>query len=278
MGRRVYYDFYRHRIGDKVAMSAVLRWYRDQYPEEWIIAVDDFWFENGKQRSIPSSVIFGDLVNESVYSSIPSNAVCLDFGCIWIRVPWLARYGYYPCIKVDAEVERRLACRYEWMNEPYICIHVLEDAAYNRMRNHSVRHMAHLAKTLSDTGVQVVRVGQYSGYTWARQIDLTPDGLSVMETACIIKRCIGYIGGDTGISHIAAAVDVPWSAAIYGPPVEDAVWRRRARAMRCDGGFCSLPSIPECRRSIFYMTDHRFDVTEVANVCISRLESAARLS
>jgi SAM-dependent methyltransferase len=270
--RRVCYNFTRHRIGDKVAMSAVLRWYREQHPEDWFIAVDDYWFENGIQRSMPSGTIFSGLIDECLYNTTPRNAIRLAFGCIWIRVPWVAQLGYYPSIMIDGESEERMLRRFPWMTEPYICVHILEDARYNGARNHDFTQMRRFLSVISALGAHVVRIGRASGRTLLRQTDLTLEGLSIMESACIIKHAAAYIGGDTGMTHIASATGVPWILALYGPPVDEERWREEARSMGCDVGFCSLPSVPEEKRTVFHMHNHHFPMTPVLDACVERLQ------
>lgn len=272
--RRVYYDFNQHRIGDKVAISAALHWHRARHPEDFLIAVDDFWFGKGIQRAIPSRVVFEGLVDECVYNTTPPDAERLDFGCIWIRVPWLAKQGFYPSIRVSGECEARMFERFRWMTDPYVCVHILEDAAYNRRRNHSLRQMAELIRILSERGARVVRVGKWLGSVLKRITDLTPCGLSVMESACIVKNSICFIGGDTGMTHVASAVGVERIVAIYGPPLQPEQrkkWRKVALEMGCDADFCSWPSVPEERRSVFHMQDHQFSMTEVVDACTKHL-------
>ncbi|OHB55300.1 MAG: hypothetical protein A2Y12_00595 [Planctomycetes bacterium GWF2_42_9] len=269
--KRVYYYFHQHRIGDKVAISAALKWYKEQHPQDWLIAVDDFWFENGKQRSIPSNIIFDEIVNECLYNTTPADATRLDFGCIWIRVPWLAQQGYYPSIKVSKECEEQMLSRFRWMCSPYVCVHILEDAPYNRGRNHNFTQMVQLMRFLSGNGMHVIRIGKSSGYFLKQQTDLTRLGLSVMESACIIKHSIAYIGGDTGMTHIASAVGVPWILAIYGPPPNQKPWRNHAKAIGCNVDFCSLPSVPKERRTVFYMHGHKFSLSKAMDTCVEHL-------
>lgn len=270
---RVYCDFRNHRIGDKVVCSAALKWYKDQHPQDWLIAVDDFWFEKGKQHTIPSNVIFKGVVDECVYNKTPVNATRLEFGCLWLRVPWLAKQGCYPSITLNNECEKQMLDRFRWMSDPYVCVHILENAPYKRKRNHDFRQMRQLLRVLSRHRVNVVRIGQDSGCVVRGVTDLTPYNLSVMESACVIKHSTAYIGGDTGMTHIASAVGVPWILAIYGSPDNPEPWRNQAQKIGCgDIDFCALPSVPEeDRLTVFRMRNHKFMLADVVNTCLGKL-------
>lgn len=52
-------------------------------------------------------------------------------------------------------------------------------------------------------------------------------GLDLGEVACALSACAGYVGNDSGISHLAAAVGVP-TLALFGPS-DPARWAPRGR-------------------------------------------------
>ncbi len=57
--------------------------------------------------------------------------------------------------------------------------------------------------------------------------------LSIGSLAGILRRCSGYVGNDSGVSHLAALLDIP-TLALFGP-TDPAVWAplgRRVRALR----------------------------------------------
>jgi len=265
---RVYYDFWRHRIGDKVATSACLEWFKSENPNTLLIAIDDNKSFRGCLSTIPSSVVFPHLVDD-VCQKRPPDTFQILFGCLWIRLPWLAKRNIYPSMKVDSTIELQLLNSFKWMTEPYICIHILEDAPYNIGRNINFNNMQKLITLLWKTGYVVVRVGKWPGKSAEHCIDMTQEQLSLMQTAVIVKHGTCYVGGDTGITHIAAATGVPHIFAVYHKLKTDEVkWKRVAIHMNCGCEFSTLPSVPEKRLSIIKMHEHQFDVyTTFNNIC-----------
>ena len=57
----------------------------------------------------------------------------------------------------------------------------------------------------------------------ARPVDVR--GADLVELAAVLARCAGFVGNDSGISHLAAAVGTP-TVAIFGP-TDPAVWAPR---------------------------------------------------
>lgn len=68
-------------------------------------------------------------------------------------------------------------------------------------------------------------------------------GLSVGVLATLLRRCAGYVGNDSGVSHLAGPLGVP-ALALFGP-TDPAVWAplgRRVRVLRApDGRLAALP-------------------------------------
>ncbi len=54
-------------------------------------------------------------------------------------------------------------------------------------------------------------------------------GRSLLETASVLSVCQGYVGNDSGITHLAAALGIP-TVALFGP-TDPAVWRPRGLAV-----------------------------------------------
>ena len=54
--------------------------------------------------------------------------------------------------------------------------------------------------------------------------------LSLNETACVLARAVAYVGPDTAVTHMAAALDVP-TVTLFGPtdPVKWAPWPKQYR-------------------------------------------------
>ncbi len=75
-------------------------------------------------------------------------------------------------------------------------------------------------------------------------------GLPLPELAGWLAACRAFIGHDSGISHLAAAVDLP-ALILWGDTVEK-VWRPRARqltVLRCSDGLAGL-SVPVVIRHV----------------------------
>jgi ADP-heptose:LPS heptosyltransferase len=56
------------------------------------------------------------------------------------------------------------------------------------------------------------------------------EGLDICAVAGMLAACRGYVGNDSGISHLAAALGLP-SVVLFGPS-DPAVWGPRGRAVR----------------------------------------------
>ncbi len=51
------------------------------------------------------------------------------------------------------------------------------------------------------------------------------DGLSLYNVALRVQNCSGYVGNDSGVTHLAAALGIP-TVALFGPS-DPAVWGPR---------------------------------------------------
>jgi heptosyltransferase-2 len=56
------------------------------------------------------------------------------------------------------------------------------------------------------------------------------DGLSVTEAAALVSACDAFLGNDSGMSHLAAALGVP-TVAVFGP-TDPAIWAPRGPCVR----------------------------------------------
>ena len=84
------------------------------------------------------------------------------------------------------------------------------------------------------------RVTQLAARLPAQRVVLAQN-LSLVEVAQRIACCAGFIGHDTGISHLAAALGLP-GVVLWGPSVE-AIWRPfspRFRVLRNDKGIGAI--------------------------------------
>lgn len=157
--------------------------------------------------------------------------------------------------------------QFSWIKKAYVGIHILQDAPYNKCRNHSFRDMYALIAKLASYGVHVVRIGKSFNNHIPLCADLTQYNLSVMESACIIKNCGVYIGGDTGMTHIASALNIPSIIAIYGP-CRSELWQGEAKQMGCDIDYSLSPSVPLNKLKTVTMQNHRFDINYVTEKCL----------
>jgi ADP-heptose:LPS heptosyltransferase len=75
---------------------------------------------------------------------------------------------------------------------------------------------------------------------------IVAENLSLLHLAAVLKKCSAYLGNDSGITHLAAAVGIP-VLALFGP-TNPAVWGPRGIGVRVihDGKSCS-PCLPEIR-------------------------------
>jgi len=77
--------------------------------------------------------------------------------------------------------------------------------------------------------------------------------LPLHRLAAIVARCRAYLGNDSGVSHLAAAVGTP-TVAIFGP-TDAAVWAPRGKLVRVLRGTtpcapCSLEQRSDCRQRL----------------------------
>jgi heptosyltransferase-3 len=68
------------------------------------------------------------------------------------------------------------------------------------------------------------------------------ENLPLVELACRMQSCAAFVGHDSGITHLAAALDLP-GLVLWGPSVE-AIWRPvsdKMRLLRDERGLSELP-------------------------------------
>lgn len=119
-----------------------------------------------------------------------------------------------------------------WFSMPYAVLHVYPKFTYKMW--HASGWSA-LAQWLADQGIRVALTGSaapdelaYVDDVWrmlpASALNLA-GRLSLAENACLVKRSRLYVGPDTALTHMAAALGVP-TVALYGPsnPVKWSPW------------------------------------------------------
>jgi len=72
---------------------------------------------------------------------------------------------------------------------------------------------------------------------------------SLEEAIALAAFCGLFVTNDSGLMHVAAALDVPL-VAIFGPtdPLKTAPWSRRATVVRNEEVDCFCRKTPECTR------------------------------
>ena len=71
---------------------------------------------------------------------------------------------------------------------------------------------------------------------------MVADQWPLVELAARMRACTGFVGHDSGVTHLAAAVDLP-GLALWGE-TNETVWRPRSERMqvvRHPGGLSGLP-------------------------------------
>lgn len=117
-------------------------------------------------------------------------------------------------------------------SESYAVLHVYPKFAY---KTWYAQGWADLAQWLHARGLRVVLTGSNAADEWSYVAEICSKlptntvnmagQLSLAESACLLSRAKAYVGPDTVMTHIAAAVGVP-SVALFGPsnPVKWGPW------------------------------------------------------
>ena len=118
--------------------------------------------------------------------------------------------------------------------QPYVVLHVSPKFSYKAW---NASGWAALGTWLMDCGLRVVVAGGASSeelLTAQRIVGLMPAGaidvtgrVSLRVLACVLSRASLYVGTDTAVTHMAAALDIP-TVALFGPsnPVKWGPWPR----------------------------------------------------
>jgi heptosyltransferase-2 len=115
--------------------------------------------------------------------------------------------------------------------QPLVAIH---PGAVKPEKRWSAKRFAEVAKIMiAQYGAYVILLGSSTEQELLQHISrlitfsrvLIPEGTSLTQTAALIKRCQLFIGNDSGLMHVAAALGIP-VVAVFGPgtPVTTAPW------------------------------------------------------
>ncbi len=138
-----------------------------------------------------------------------------------LLAPWVeprsVRLVPPPALALPAEVAAALVV-------PYVVLQVPAAVTYKQW---PVAHWRELVAALLERGLQVVLTGAPSagdravvavvrdGFDDARVLDVA-GRLELAQVGHLLRGALAYVGGDTSITHLAAAVDIP-VIALYGP-------------------------------------------------------------
>jgi len=78
-------------------------------------------------------------------------------------------------------------------------------------------------------------------------------GLSVAQAAALLARCRSYVGNDSGLSHLAAALGVP-TVAVFGP-TDPSVWAPRGPRVRTVQAAAGWPDAGEVLQALAAFPD-----------------------
>lgn len=120
---------------------------------------------------------------------------------------------------LDSEFLALLPGNGKGLKRPIVCFHVLLDAPYQRSRNHYLPEWKRCMELTAKMGVTVIRVGKSVSHDQMVSgngiYDLTHLGLTPSQSIAVISMCDVYVGGDTGMTHAAAAFN-KHIVAVYG--------------------------------------------------------------
>ena len=105
-------------------------------------------------------------------------------------------------------------------------------------KNWPVEKFADVAQGLMDEGYQLLIVKGEADEAAVRLLESRLDsshykvvlGLTLTELAAVLARCEGFVGNDSGITHLATAVGTP-VVALFGP-ASTTIWEPRGKKVR----------------------------------------------
>ena len=91
----------------------------------------------------------------------------------------------------------------------------------------------------------------------------------LLTAAAALRRCALFVGNDTGIMHIAAAVGTP-TLGLFGPSLAEqyAPWGPRSAVVRTAKSYAEIVGAPDY--------DHRTTGTQMDSLTVDAAEAAAR--
>ena len=129
---------------------------------------------------------------------------------LWETLPHLNADGYYinmhsyPFMDLWWSVERRK------LGVPlrYLAVHILTDSDYHKEKLIDFNYMRDTLINLSDN-IPIVIVGSSINPVIEHNNIWDLTGNSIDESIAVVNKCNVFVGGDTGISHVAGALGKP---------------------------------------------------------------------
>ncbi len=119
-----------------------------------------------------------------------------------------------------------------------------------------------------DDSVSGVMDGFASSFSWRLPV---LRGLSLLEVVGVLGHCRAYIGNDSGLTHLSAALGVP-TVAVFGPTNPE-IWGPTGEHVRCFAGSMPCECLgfndrSECDQSCFPTDAH--EIYAALQLCVER--------
>lgn len=245
-------------LGDTVLLSALVNYEARRSPGREIVGAEDAHTIHGfgmQQFAIPPKRVFaGTTLSNAVASTIeymldrgftPEIFIAADHNSrtieesvltrvnvrkvgLWAALNKAVQEGVYPRVQIGEEwsdrARRRLA-RLGVAPYKYFVLHVRQlDRAPEK--NISVALVASIVERIKrEIRVPVLIIGsgdRRRQFEFSGSFDLLDQSLAIQETAAILQMSLGYLGGDSGPTHLASALGVRicginYSTSQFGP-------------------------------------------------------------
>lgn len=231
-------------LGDTVLLSALLSCEARRSPGREIVGVEDAHTTHGfgmQQFTIqPKRVVVGTTLSDAVASTIdymldqgftPEIFIAADHNSrvieenvlkranvhmvdLWAALSEAVQVGVYPSIHVGKEWSGRARRRLAKLGvEPYkyLVLHVrqLDRAPEKNISTKLVASIVEVIKREIRVPVLIIGSGdRRRQFEFSGSFDLLDQSLAIQETAAILQMSLGYIGGDSGPTHLASALGV----------------------------------------------------------------------
>ena len=194
------------------------------------------WFAKAKQRSgFLGEMRFGLLndirpLDKSILTQTVQRFVALGESANAAQPPTMP----VPQLQVDPQNQRRLVARFSLTGEgPLLAL--LPGAEYGPAKQWPATHYAQLAENLSDRGWRVLIIGSKKDHETAESISRQSRAeilnlcgqTELVDAIDLIAACDAVVTNDSGLMHIAAAVNTPLlalygsSTPAYTPPLSE---------------------------------------------------------